>query len=212
MKKLTLILAVILVFSWTALVFADNSVKNTIRVENVSTTYKIWFIQQRNVEISKLNLPIWWHLIVTNNGGTDFDAGWNPTYEIGKTKVILWTLFGANFSSSDLHVNSWKIDLFAVQKVGDFLFDQEWIYFTTTHKNWFRAFGYWKGLGLQTTGTVHHGEITATAGPRIKVVHGKQKLEIYLGLIGTKGMKKVFSGWDSGREKRSFWLRYTISL
>jgi len=73
----------------------------------------------------------------------------------------------------------------------------------------FRAFGYYKNLGLQTTGTVDgSGFIKATLGPRLKLPYGQLTLELYFGLWGVKSMSLS----DISNNHRIFWARCTIPL
>jgi len=150
-------------------------------------------------------------VIVADDRTINIDAGWNPTIRFDNGFASFWLMYGATVSTSDLSVISWKYDLFAFQKVGHWSFDQEWIYFKDTYKNWFRFFAYYHNVGLQTTGTVHHDLINVTIGPRVKMPYGGHSLEIYGGLWGVadKDYSKLQFADLSGKNGL-FFLRYTI--
>ncbi|MDP2684740.1 MAG: hypothetical protein Q8P20_06935 [bacterium] len=208
-KQLCLVSLVWLILASTSLAQSQDKVNNQIKVE----TYKIWVIQTRTLNTPVSRVPIWWDLIVILDHKTNIDAGWNPTWHFGDNFVSLWLMPGVQVDNDNGRIDSWKYDIFLVQKLGNLFLDQEWIYFHDTYKNWFRFYGYWKNIGLQTTGTTQHGRINITVGPRLKMDHGKNKFELYYGLMGISGQpydKLQFGDWknDSG----SFWVRYSLKL
>lgn len=187
------------------------SVKNAIKLEYQGQGYdfRAWFTQTREV----FSVPIWWDVIVADNQTINIDAGWNPTIKFKNGSASFWFMPGVTLSTSDMSVISWKYDLFAFQKVGNWSFDQEWIYFKDTYKNWFRFFTYYKNIGLQTTGTVHRDLINFAVGPRMKIPYGGHTLEIYTGLWGVAGKDYVKLRLDDLNGKSGlFFLRYTIKF
>jgi len=186
-------------------------VKNHIKLEYQGQGYnfRAWFVQQRSLR----GIPIWTNAIVADNGTINVDAGWNPVVRFTDGWAGLWLMGGALLNTADLDIISWKYDVFAWQEIGQWSFDQEWIYFRDTHKHWFRFFGYHGRYGWQTTGTILHDRVNLTFGPRFIVPFSKNKLEIYTGLWGVQNINCRHLKWqDVNGRQGMFFLRYTIKL
>lgn len=215
MKKVVwLVVVLISVFAFPVMAVEGEdapSVKSSIKLEYQGQGYdfRAWLTQQRKIG----SVPIWWDVIVADNKTINLDAGWNPTINFANGFASFWLMPGVTLDASDMNVISWKADFFAFQKIGSWSFDQEWMYFIDTHKNWFRFFTYFQNTGLQTTGMIYHEVINLTLGPRYKMIFGGQKLEFYGGMWGVKNINVHDFQWsDVSGHHGEFFARYTIQF